>query len=64
MQSTRFDPNGDYIRRYVSELADVPAPEIHEPGPATRSRVGYPPAMVDHREAIEAYRAQLAAQRT
>ena len=63
VQSTRFDPTGDYIRRYVPELADVPAPEIHEPSPATRSRVGYPPAMVDHREAIEAYRAQLAAQR-
>jgi deoxyribodipyrimidine photo-lyase len=63
VQSTRFDPTGDYIRRYVPELADVPAPEIHEPSPATRARVGYPPAMVDHREAIEAYRAQLAAQR-
>ncbi len=31
LQGTKFDPNGDYIRRYVSELADVPAPEIHQP---------------------------------
>ena len=30
-QGRRFDPNGDYIRRYVAELADVPAPQVHEP---------------------------------
>jgi deoxyribodipyrimidine photo-lyase len=60
VQSTRFDPTGDYIRRYVPELADVPAPQIHEPDEATRARVGYPPAIVDHREAIAAYRATLA----
>ncbi len=30
-QGKKFDPSGDYIRRYVSELKDVPAPEIHEP---------------------------------
>jgi deoxyribodipyrimidine photo-lyase len=60
VQSKRFDPRGEYIRRYVPELADVPAPEIHEPSAETRRRVGYPDAMVDHHEAIEAYRAQLA----
>ena len=31
VQGKKFDPDGDYIRRYVPELADVPAPEIHEP---------------------------------
>ena len=31
LQGKKFDPNGDYIRRYVPELADVPAPDIHEP---------------------------------
>jgi deoxyribodipyrimidine photo-lyase len=31
LQGKKFDPDGDYIRRYVPELADVPAPEIHEP---------------------------------
>ena len=30
-QGRKFDPRGDYIRRYVAELADVPAPQIHEP---------------------------------
>ena len=64
VQSTRFDPSGDYIRRYLPELADVPAPMIHEPDDATRTRTGYPAAIVDHREAIEAYRAQLASYRS
>ena len=31
IQGKKFDPNGDYIRTYVPELADVPAPEIHQP---------------------------------
>ena len=59
VQSKRFDPGGDYIRRYVPELAGVPAPAIHEPDEATRAGVGYPLPIVDHREAIEAYRARL-----
>ena len=55
-QSERFDADGTYIRRYVSELAGVPAPEIHDPAPQTRARVGYPPPLLDHRSAIRAYR--------
>jgi deoxyribodipyrimidine photo-lyase len=61
-QSKRFDPDGTYIRRYVQELADVDAPEIHEPSDETRERTGYPPPLVDHHEAIEAYKAQQATQ--
>ncbi len=30
-QGKKFDPDGAYIRRYVAELREVPAPEIHEP---------------------------------
>jgi deoxyribodipyrimidine photo-lyase len=30
-QGKKFDPDGAYIRRYVSELRDVAAPQIHEP---------------------------------
>ena len=30
-QGKRFDENGDYIRKYVSELAHLSAGEIHEP---------------------------------
>ncbi len=59
VQSRRFDPDGTYIRRYVPELADVDAPEIHEPTEATRRRTGYPTPMVDHHEAIAEFRAAL-----
>lgn len=31
LQSHKFDPNGDYIRRFVPELKDVPNDNIHEP---------------------------------
>ena len=30
-QAERFDPDGAYVRRYVDELADVPAPQIFAP---------------------------------
>ncbi|MEV0588611.1 deoxyribodipyrimidine photo-lyase [Nonomuraea sp. NPDC050310] len=30
-QARRFDPDGEYVRRYVPELAGLPAPVIHEP---------------------------------
>jgi len=57
LQGRRFDPTGDYVRRYVPELAGLPAQVIHDPGPAARRRLGYPAPVVDHREAIAAYRA-------
>jgi len=47
-QSRRWDPEGTFIRRFVPELADVPAAEIHDPPEATRRRVGYPMPIVDH----------------
>ncbi|NUT41542.1 MAG: deoxyribodipyrimidine photo-lyase, partial [Thermoactinospora sp.] len=30
-QARRFDPEGAYVRRYVPELAGMPAPAVHEP---------------------------------
>ena len=60
VQSKRFDPEGTYLRRYLPVLATLTAPEVHDPDPATRRRLGYPAPIVDHHEAIEAYRAALA----
>ena len=31
LQGLKFDPNGDYVRRWVPELARVPAEFIHKP---------------------------------
>jgi deoxyribodipyrimidine photo-lyase len=61
VQGTRFDPAGDYVRRYVPELADVPGKAVHDPNPATRATTGYPLPIVDHREAIEEFKARRAA---
>jgi deoxyribodipyrimidine photo-lyase len=44
-QATRFDRDGDYVRRYVPELASLAAPHIHTPWklpPAQRRQLKYP----------------------
>ena len=48
-QGKRFDPNGDYIRKYVPELAHLNSEEIHEPWLAsTAYEKGYVKRIVDH----------------
>ena len=50
-QGRKFDPRGEYVRRWVEELADPEqVPDPHEPDADTRDLVGYPPPMVDHAE--------------
>lgn len=58
LQSQKFDPDGEYIRRYVPELRDVPAHYIHAPHtvpPLELSSYGvilgkeYPYPIVDHK---------------
>ncbi len=56
LQSQRFDPDGDYIRRWVPELSGVDGAEIHDPGPLTRASVGYPLPIVDHVDAIRSFK--------
>ncbi|MDR7385636.1 cryptochrome/photolyase family protein [Promicromonospora iranensis] len=50
LQGERFDPQGDYVRTYVPELADVAGAAVHKPwalpgGPPA----GYPSPVVDHK---------------
>ena len=48
-QGLRFDPNGDYVRRYVDELRHVSGAAAHEPWKATDGyQDGYPERIVDH----------------
>jgi deoxyribodipyrimidine photo-lyase len=54
-QGKKFDPSGDYVRRWVPELRDVPAAQVHEPTGVP----GYPAPVVDHaaerKEALARY---------
>ncbi|HET9079741.1 MAG TPA: deoxyribodipyrimidine photo-lyase [Trebonia sp.] len=49
-QAARFDRDGDYVRRYVPELASLTAPYLHAPWKlpgAHRRQLGYPGPLVD-----------------
>jgi deoxyribodipyrimidine photo-lyase len=60
VQARRFDPSGDYIRRYVPELAALPAKVIQEPDVTARRHCKYPAPLVDHQTAVAEYRARRA----
>lgn len=50
-QGQKFDPDGDYVRRWIPELRGVDGKAVHEPwelpdGPPE----GYPTPIVDHKE--------------
>ena len=50
-QSERFDPDGDFIREWVPELAKLDSKRIHDPG--AKGGVipkGYPRQIVDLKE--------------
>ena len=64
LQSKKFDPKGEYIRKYVPELTAVPTARLHAPHLMTHEeqalaecRIGidYPSPIVDHGQAREEY---------
>ena len=60
IQARKFDPAGDYIRRWVPELEALDAGAIHEPW-LHGGAAGYPEPIVDHatarQEALDAFEA-------
>lgn len=52
-QGQRFDPDGDYVRRYVPELRGIEGGAVHEPWKAPLLAPDYPAPIVDHREERE-----------
>ena len=47
LQGQKFDPAGDYVRRWVPELAGVPDRYVHCPWQWRGGRLGYPAPVVD-----------------
>ena len=49
LQGYKFDPRGDYVRKYVPELAHIMGPDVHEPWKRLDGLIhGYPAPIVDH----------------
>ena len=60
LQGEKFDPRGDYVRRFVPELAKLPAKHIHKPWAAPQKVLeeagielgkSYPEPIVEHKSA-------------
>ena len=48
-QGLKFDPDGDYVRRYIPELAHLAGATAHEPWTSPDGTAhGYPDRIVDH----------------
>jgi deoxyribodipyrimidine photo-lyase len=48
-QGERFDPQGDYVRRWVPELAGIEGKKVHQPWTLAEPPADYPAPIVDHK---------------
>jgi len=53
LQSAKFDPNGDYIRKWVPELRGLNAKQIHTPWEFDLQITGYPAEPIVDREVVK-----------
>ena len=58
LQGYKFDPDGNYVRKYIPELSHLEGAEVHEPWLLVDGLInGYPEPMLDHsRERDESLR--------
>ncbi|MTD56949.1 cryptochrome/photolyase family protein [Amycolatopsis pithecellobii] len=47
-QGEKFDPQGDYVRRYLPELRGIGGKAVHQPWKLKAQPEGYPAPIVDH----------------
>ncbi|WP_317932466.1 cryptochrome/photolyase family protein [Halioxenophilus sp. WMMB6] len=52
-QAERFDPNGDFVRRFVPELASLTGKAIHQPSAEQCRQLGYPLPIIHYQLARE-----------
>jgi deoxyribodipyrimidine photo-lyase len=58
-QAERFDPDGEYVRRYLPELEGIEGRAVHRPWKLSPlGRPDYPDPIVDHDEAAAAFKAR------
>jgi deoxyribodipyrimidine photo-lyase len=59
-QSQNFDPNGEFIKKFIPELTNVPVAQIHQPKSDLFSSTNYPAPMLNLKEsrlrAIQAFK--------
>jgi len=59
-QSQNFDPKGEFIKKFIPELTNVPIAQIHQPKSDLFSSTNYPAPMLDLKEsrlrAIQAFK--------
>lgn len=63
-QSEKFDPEGNFIRKWVPELANLKGKAIHNPHSSNSDVEGYPTPIVEHKacreRALERYKEAMA----